>query len=388
MKTKNNISKSLLRHACIFILICLHLNCTNNESAAQQLAPGPSAKKSIKLALILDTSNSMDGLIDQAKSQLWIIVNELAKAECDNAKPELYIALYEYGNDNLPMSEGFIRMVTPLTNDLDQISKDMFSLTTRGGQEYCGQVIKTSLTELDWSESSDDYQVIFIAGNEPFTQGAVPFSKSCAEAKRKGVIVNTIFCGNFNEGIKTSWKSGADLTGGKYFSIDHNSKTVYIESPYDDKIVTLNQQLNETYIYYGSIGKQKMAMQNEQDLNSAKYGQSNMVNRAVSKSSHIYKNSQWDLVDASGDKNFDIQEIDNKQLPPEMQEMNEQEKTIYIEKKKTEREKIKNQINDLNIQREKYIAEQHKSSSQDNMLDEVMINSITEQAKNKNFIIK
>ena len=28
-------------------------------------------KTKIKLALILDTSNSMDGLIDQAKNQLW-----------------------------------------------------------------------------------------------------------------------------------------------------------------------------------------------------------------------------------------------------------------------------------------------------------------------------
>lgn len=30
----------------------------------------------IQLALLLDTSNSMDGLIDQARSRLWQIVNE------------------------------------------------------------------------------------------------------------------------------------------------------------------------------------------------------------------------------------------------------------------------------------------------------------------------
>ena len=58
-------------------------------------------KSSIKVALILDTSNSMDGLIDQAKSQLWSVVNELAKARCDGQIPDLEIALYEYGNDQL-----------------------------------------------------------------------------------------------------------------------------------------------------------------------------------------------------------------------------------------------------------------------------------------------
>ena len=30
----------------------------------------------IQLAILLDTSNSMDGLINQAKSELWTIVNE------------------------------------------------------------------------------------------------------------------------------------------------------------------------------------------------------------------------------------------------------------------------------------------------------------------------
>ena len=35
-------------------------------------------KQTIKVALLLDTSNSMDGLINQAKAQLWEIVNELS----------------------------------------------------------------------------------------------------------------------------------------------------------------------------------------------------------------------------------------------------------------------------------------------------------------------
>ena len=39
-------------------------------------------KQNIKVALLLDTSNSMDGLIDQAKAQLWEIVNEFSYAKC------------------------------------------------------------------------------------------------------------------------------------------------------------------------------------------------------------------------------------------------------------------------------------------------------------------
>ena len=55
----------------------------------------------VKIALLLDTSNSMDGLINQAKSQLWDIVNKFTYAKCGNEqRPELQIALYQYGNDN------------------------------------------------------------------------------------------------------------------------------------------------------------------------------------------------------------------------------------------------------------------------------------------------
>jgi hypothetical protein len=38
---------------------------------------------SVQLAILLDTSNSMDGLIEQAKTQLWKIVNEMARSKRD-----------------------------------------------------------------------------------------------------------------------------------------------------------------------------------------------------------------------------------------------------------------------------------------------------------------
>jgi hypothetical protein len=70
----------------------------------------PAKDQTIMIALLLDTSNSMDGLIDQAKSQLWKIVNEVAAAKsADGKQPNIKISLYEYGNDGLSSSEGYIR---------------------------------------------------------------------------------------------------------------------------------------------------------------------------------------------------------------------------------------------------------------------------------------
>ncbi|MBI4567205.1 MAG: VWA domain-containing protein, partial [Planctomycetes bacterium] len=76
----------------------------------------------IQVALLLDTSNSMDGLIAQAKTHLWRIVNEFARATREGARPELKVALYEYGNDGLKVETGYVRQVAALTDDLDKVS--------------------------------------------------------------------------------------------------------------------------------------------------------------------------------------------------------------------------------------------------------------------------
>ena len=87
----------------------------------------------IQVAILLDTSNSMDGLINQARTQLWKIVNEFTIIRLGGKTPKLEVALYEYGNNGLPAQESFLRMVVPLTGDLDKVSEAMFALKTNGG---------------------------------------------------------------------------------------------------------------------------------------------------------------------------------------------------------------------------------------------------------------
>ena len=132
----------------------------NTVLVTQSIVEKPN-KHFVKIALLLDTSNSMDGLINQAKAQLWDIVNEFTHAKCGNdTRPMLQIALYEYGNDNLSSREGYICQVLGFSDDLDEISEKLFSLTTNGGEEYCGEVIQTSLKQLDWGKNSAHVRVL------------------------------------------------------------------------------------------------------------------------------------------------------------------------------------------------------------------------------------
>jgi len=357
-------------------------------------APNPepdsvtTSTKKIKLAILLDTSGSMDGLIEQAKNQLWKIVNQLAKATDEEGKdPEIEIALYQYGNDGLSMYNGYVEQIYGFTSELDEISEKLFALTTNGGSEFCGRVIKTSLDELTWSDSDEDLQLIFIAGNEPFTQGDVSYHLACASAKQSNVIVNTIFCGDYNEGINTYWKDGAVLTNGKYLNIDHDAQIVHIDSPYDKDISALNSKLNDTYVPYGSQGSVKKQKQLTQDANAQSLGYANSTKRIMSKGSKVYKNTSWDLVDASKEKGFKISDVKNSTLPKEMQTMNTEQKKAYVDKKRKERESIKLKIKGLGVKRDKYVANEKLKSIENssNQFDDAIISSIVEQAESKAF---
>ncbi|MFK7781372.1 vWA domain-containing protein [Psychroserpens sp.] len=381
--------KTIFKSMVLSVLMITSLSCNaNNKSNESDVVLAKTVKHNsnnqfIKVALLLDTSNSMDGLIDQAKAQLWDMVNELSYAKCGDEKPNLEIALYEYGNDNLSGSEGHIRQVLAFSSDLDEISKQLFSLTTNGGNEYCGQVIQTSIKQLNWGSNQDDLKLIFIAGNEPFTQGRVSYKDAAKLAHKNDVTVNTIFCGDYSQGITNYWKDGADLAHGDYMAINHNKATTYVATPYDDQILKLNQKLNKTYVAYGTIGNSKIVQQSQEDNNAMEYSNANAVSRTVSKSSHLYKNSTWDLVDAEQEKDFKYEDLDKGDLPEELKGKSTTEIKVYVDKKRKERESIQNEIQTLNQKRRNYISEQQKDNT--SRLDNAMIQAIKTQAKSKKY---
>src|SRR6185436_9261327 len=106
-------------------------------------------------------------------------------------------------------------------------------------------VMYNSLTELNWDSLANSYKVIFISGNESFLQGDISFTKACEEAKRKGIVVNTIYCGSKDQGIKENWNLGAECGNGTFTNIDQYAQPLSIPTPYDTTIITLKEKLNE-----------------------------------------------------------------------------------------------------------------------------------------------
>ncbi|MEW8506046.1 MAG: vWA domain-containing protein [Candidatus Thiodiazotropha sp.] len=352
-------------------------------SEADQRMPQPR----IQLAILLDTSNSMDGLIDQARNQLWRIVDEFSKARREGVPALLEVAIFEYGNDSLDAEKGYIRKVTDLTSDLDRVSEALFSLTTNGGKEYCGHAIMSATDQLQWSVSDNEIKAIFIAGNEPFTQGPIAYRHAIEAAKASGITVNTIHAGSHEEGLQTGWNHGALLAGGDYMSIDHNRRIAHITAPQDRRIAALNRELNQTYIPYGSKGKAGKERQLEQDMNSNSVSPALLSKRTKSKAGALYNNSQWDLIDAIQEDKVNLEHLGANELPTEMSDMDMEQRERYISAKAAQRTNIKKEIADLSKAREAYVTEQRlKAANQDTTtLNDALTSSIRKQGKAKNY---
>lgn len=343
---------------------------------------------SIQVALLLDTSNSMDGLINQAKSRLWNIVNTMTTLKFNGKTPEIQIALYEYGNSGLSRESDYIRQVVGLTNDLDLISEHLFALRTNGGLEYCGAVIRDAVNKLDWNADKNSMKLIYIAGNEPFNQGSVSYKEAISEAVANDIYVNTIFCGNREEGIRTFWEDGANLGKGNYFHINSHARIHYIVTPYDDQITLCNQRLNATYVGYGSTGQARLKNQVVQDANAEELSGANYAERVVSKSSAVYSNESWDLVDRFRTDKKAIENIKKEELPKELQGKTQAQIKAYVEAKTKEREQIQKEIAELAKKRQAYIdREQKKQGTQDD-LGNAITTSIYELAKIKGYRIQ
>jgi hypothetical protein len=346
------------------LVFALAFVCCAISSAHSQLAQPVTSSRKIQIAILFDTSGSMSGLIEQAKTTIWQIVNAASKLRADGSAPVLEIALYDYGNSSIT-TPNYIRKQVDLINDLDSISEKLFGLFTNGGDEYCAAVIESAMTDLKWSTDPQDLRIIYIAGNEPFNQGPVDYKKILKDAAAKNIIVNTIYCGPYDQGVREFWYDGSLISQGNYFNIDSNKDALNIESPYDRDINTYNDSLNKTYMGYGSSGKYRLEKQSKEDMNAGTKGAFNVSERAVAKSQANYSNASWDVLDAEKEGKLNLDSLKQDELPKELQGKTKEEQQQIIDEKRADRERYQKNINELAVKRSEFIeAEKQKRAAE------------------------
>jgi hypothetical protein len=336
--------------------------------------------RSIDLVICLDTSGSMTQLIDSARARLWDVVNELSSIQ---PTPKLRVGLLTYGTPGAAGREqGFVVLRSHLTDDLDAVYSTMMNLTTRGGEEYVGWVLNDAVHRMAWSTEPNALHMIFVAGNESADQcrHMYDFRHVTRLARQRGITINAIYAGSDVNGRSEYWDQVGNCGGGTYAAIDMEKGVEQVATPYDKVLIELNAELNATYVPYGAQGAANQVRQVAQDDQAAGLGVESAATRVEVKAKSIYKNAQWDLVDAVEQEGLDVAKVPAEQLPPPMQKMTITERKKHVESMRVQRGAVQRRIRDISEERQRFIQTKRADSKDGRTgLGEAIIQALRQQ---------
>ncbi len=342
-----------------------------------------SVRPSVDLAICLDISGSMDGLIDSAKARLWSVVNDLATAK---PVPQLRVALLTYGCDAYDANTGWVVVDSALTEDLDLISQKLFALRTNGGTELVGRVVDKAARTLEWSTDANALKIIIVAGNEGADQDSqVTYQSASKTSIEKGILVNSIYCGSAADPIAVAWGDVAKRADGQFLCIDQSTGATVAETPFDARLNTLSQSINTTYLPVGSAGRQAWANQSDQDANALSLGGGVAAQRCQTKGGELYDNRQWDIVDGCSKGTMKLEDIKDEDLPDSMRGKTIEEKRAILAQNESKRKDIQKEIQEVQFKRDQFVAAEalKRTAATGATLDDALKSAIRTQATQK-----
>jgi Mg-chelatase subunit ChlD len=320
-------------------------------------APTPKSKPRIEVCFVLDTTGSMGGLIEGAKQKIWSIANEMISAQ---PTPELKLGLIGYRD----RGDDYVVKSFSLTDDIDAIYGHLREFQAGGGgdtPESVNEALAEAIHKMPWSSDKKVLKIIFLVGDAPphmdYPNGP-KYPDLCREAAKKDLIINTIQCGEMAE-TKPIWQEIAKLSEGSYVGISQSGNVAVISTPMDKELSRLNERIGATLIPYGNSTLQAEVHAKFAAAKSAPVAA--MADRLTynSKTNRAMQ-GRGELVDALNDKTLKVEDIDQKQLPAELQKFDRDEIQKRITKARDERADLQKQIVELSKKREAFIQSENK----------------------------
>jgi hypothetical protein len=333
---------------------------------------------------VLDTTGSMGGLIHAAKEKIWSIASTLAQAQ---QAPEISMGLVAYRD----RGDAYVTQVVDLNRDLDSMYTKLMDFAADGGgdgPEAVNEALGAAVQRMSWSQDQGTYRVVFLVGDAPphmDYQDDVKYPQIVAAAAAKGIVVNTIQCGNLGDTV-APWQHIASLGHGRYFTVEQAGSAVAIETPFDTQIATLAAELDSTRLYYGSADE-RAAMQAKVEATTRLNEEASVTARARRGAFNVTSAGAGnflgnrELVDDVASGRVDVAAVPPAQLPASVAALPVDAQRELLAAKAEKREELKRQIADLAAQRDAYIETQVEAEGGAvSSLDKQIYDAVREQA--------
>jgi hypothetical protein len=350
----------LLRLVSLGLLACLLLL---DPAVPTPLPAAPAPvyhRPAVEVVFCLDTTGSMSGLIDGAKTKIWSICNQFLSGR---PTPELKVGLVAFRDKG----DEYITKVYDLRDDLDAVYTDLSTFVATGGgdtPESVNQALDDSVNKVKWSTDKKTLRIIFLVGDAPphmDYNDDVKYPVTCKKAVEKGILINTVQCGNDADCTKY-WKDICEKGGGAYVAIPLAGGVRTISTPMDRRLSEINAELAKNTLIFGDAKKK--------EADAKKLQVAGMLPVAVAADRACYlakegKAASYDLLDCVRTGKIKLDQMRIEELPTDMQKLNATERREYMDRIARQRAKLLREAQELDRQRNKHIAkslEENKDS--------------------------
>jgi Mg-chelatase subunit ChlD len=353
---------------------------TQPKPLAKRAAAGPR----IDVVFALDTTGSMSGLIEGAKQKIWSVASAMADGR---PTPRIRIGLVGYRD----RGDDYVTRTTDLTEDIDEVYGHLQAFSAGGGgdtPESVNQALHEAVTRMSWSQGDDVYKVVFLVGDAPphmDYQDDVRYARTVDLARAKGIAINTIQCGSQADTAQI-WQEIARRGSGQFVAIRQDGAMVALETPMDEELARLNEELAGTVVAYGDADDKAEI---ERKVAASKAAPATVTASRLgylSKSGGRVNSGRRDLVDAVKEGLIETDAVSEDALPEEMQAMNTGERRAYVQEKIEERKKVQARIDELSVKRDTHLraeTERLAAEGRGDGFDQQVLTTIRQQAAAK-----
>ena len=337
----------------------------------------------VDVVFVLDTTGSMGGLIQTAKEKIWSIATTMASAQ---QTPEIRIGLVAYRD----RGDSYVTKTVELSDDLDSVYAELMDFEAGGGgdsPESVNEALYSAVHNMSWSQQDQAYQVIFLVGDAPphMDYNEVRYPEIVASALSKGIVINTIQCGDMPSAI-APWTQIASLGNGNFFQVEQAGGAVAYTTPFDEEIADLSAKLDDTRLYYGTEevkekmrGKVAATDKLHESASVASRARRGAFNASVGGRTNLLGENE--LVAAIESGTVDLNKLEEDALPEALKPMAPAEQSAFVAKLADERADLQRQIRDLSLDRDGYLAKKvDEAGGLADSLDQKLYDAVKEQA--------
>ena len=354
--------------------------------------PSKGAAK-VEAVFVLDSTGSMSGLIEGAKSKIWAIAQAILSGD---PRPEVRFGLISYRDKG----DAYVTKVFDLSADLDEVYKNLRTFQADGGgdtPEHVSQALTEAVTKMSWSKDEKTLRLVFLVGDAPphtdYKDG-FDYKKAVKDALEKDIRVNTVLCGS-DETARKYWTEIAESGKGEFAAIMQSGGMRVIETPVDGRIAELSRKMGGTSVAYGGAGARDRADAKDKllaDMPAAALAERAGYAREASKAAAPATaagafgfRAEWDLVAAVEAGSVKLADLKDEQLPEEMKKLSADERKALIDKKIAERKAIQEEIVKLSRERDEFIARKLKEEGKGerDAFDGKVLEMLKKQAESK-----